>query len=73
MPFDELALQAVTRLAQMEIAIRIALVLCGLLGVLPDGMPMKPAWDMSWTLAELFSWRDPIIVGMRGLTFYSKV
>jgi hypothetical protein len=55
MPFGELALQAVTRLAQMEIVIGIALVLCCVLGMLPDGMPTKPAWDMSWTLAELFS------------------
>jgi hypothetical protein len=45
MPFGELALQAVTRLVQMEIAIGIALVLCSVLGMLPDGVPMKPAWD----------------------------
>jgi hypothetical protein len=52
MPFGELVLQAVTRFAQMEMAMEMALVLCGVLGTLPDGMQ---AWDMSRTLAELFS------------------
>jgi hypothetical protein len=55
MPFGELALQAVTRFAQMEMAIGMALVLCGVLGTLPDGMQSNLAWDMSRTLAELFS------------------
>ena len=55
MPFSELALQAVTRLAQMGVAIGVALVLCGVLGMLPDGMQRNLAWDMSRTLAELFS------------------
>jgi hypothetical protein len=51
-PLDELALQAVKRLAQTKmIAIGIALVLCGVLGMLPT----EPAREMSWTLADLFS------------------
>ena len=55
MPFGELALQAVTCLAQIEMAIGVALVLCGVLGMLPDGMQTNLAWNMSRTLAELFN------------------